>query len=474
MTDQHYRGPNWWPLSLVWDGVHRSGVRRVVAVWLVLSLLAVLTAVLEAEFGWSGMPLHLGGVTVGLTVYPPMFPAVLLAIWIGPLWGMVPAYVATFVSGLYSGMAIEVAALFALATPVEVMIVWGSMVTLNIHPDLDRAGDLWQYLIVALIAATASSLAVLIWNQTRQLDLVMGRLVWQGWVIGDFLQLALLVPPALHWAGGPARRWVDRQLGVPPRHEFSYTRSVVLVVILLGALGAMVFQGVGMVLETFEASLPALTGQGAAVMERLAEIGLFLGLLFTVALLATFLFSSALARISERERTEGLRDALTGCFNRRAFRELFQKEAERSRRLGQGIAVIFFDIDHFKRINDEFGHEMGDEVLRRLPRRVRGVMREHDLLFRWGGEEFVALLPHTSPADAEHLAERIRRAVAEAPLVSQSVPRPVQVTLSLGTAGTEEYPASPDLLIAHADRASYVAKHQGRNRVASFAPAAGE
>lgn len=471
MTDQHYRGPNWWPLALVWDGLHRSGVRHVTAVWLLLGGLAVLSAVLEARLGWSGMPIRLGSLTIGFSVYPPIFPAILLAIWIGPMWGVVPAYLATLVSGLVGGMSLEVAALFALTTPLEVMIVWGSMVTLNIHPDLDRSSDFWQYLIVVLMAATASSLAVLIWNQTRQLDLAQGRLVWEGWVIGDFLQLAVLVPPTLHFLGGPVRRLVDRKFGVPPRHEFSYTRSVVLVVILLGMLGAMVFQGVGMIVEALEESLPVLTAQGATLLERLAEVGLFLGLLFTVSLLATFLFSSSLARISERERTEGLRDTLTGCFNRRAFRELFQKEAERSRRLGQGIAVIFFDVDHFKQINDEFGHEMGDEVLRRLPRRVRGVMREHDLLFRWGGEEFVALLPHTGAADAEFLAERIRRAVAETPLVTHGVARPVGVTLSLGTAGTEEYPASPDLLIARADRASYVAKHEGRNRVATFAAA---
>lgn len=469
MTEQHYRGPNWWPLALVLDGLHRRGVRHVTLIWLALGVVAVFTALLEAKRGWSGLPIHIGGMTVGLTVYPPMFPAVLLAIWIGPMWGVVPAYTATLASGLSSGMPLEVAALFALATPLEVMIIWGSMVTLNIHPDLDRPADFWQYLIVALIAATASSLAVLIWNQTQQLDLVAGRLVWQGWVLGDFLQLLLLVAPALYFLGGPVRRWVDRKFGVPPRHEFSYPRSVVLVVILLGILGAMVFQGVGMVMDTFESSLHVLTAQGVAVMERLAEIGLFLGLLFTVALLATFLFSSALARISERERTEGLRDTLTGCFNRRAFRELFQKEAERSRRLGQGIAVIFFDVDHFKQINDDFGHEMGDEVLRQLPRRVRGAMREHDLLFRWGGEEFVALLPHTGASDAEALAERIRGVVADTPLVAQGVARPIGVTLSLGTAGTEQYPASPDLLIAQADRASYVAKHEGRNRVATVA-----
>jgi diguanylate cyclase (GGDEF)-like protein len=364
-----------------------------------------------------------------------------------------------------SGMEPAVAGLFAFATPLELLLIWGSMVILDIHPDLPEARDLGLFLLVGLIAATASSLATLIWNQTRALDLVTGQRVWQGWLIGDLAQLWLLTPPLLHWLGAPARRWIDRQIGVPPRQRISYTRSVVVLLVALGMLGALVFQGVGMAIETLGAAEGLVRPGGEPLLERFGEIGLFLGLLFGVTLLTTFLFTSALARMGERARRESLRDMLTGCYNRRAFPDLFQRESERSRRLGQGIAIVFFDVDRFKEINDAYGHEVGDRLLRLLPYRVRGVMREHDLLFRWGGEEFVAVLPHTSPGDAARLADRIRKAVAEQPLVTEYVPRPISVTVSVGAAGAREYPVDPDRLIAAADAACLRAKREGRDRV---------
>jgi diguanylate cyclase (GGDEF)-like protein len=458
----------------VWREARRPGVRVIIAVWLLTAALGVATAVAEALMGWSGLPVAIGTVTVGVTIYPPLFVTVLLAVWLGPLWGAIPAYLATLTSALLSGMPVDIAALFAAATPVELVLIWGSMVTLNVHPDLRSAGDLGRYLLVTVIAATAASLATLIWNETQGLDLVQGQRIWQGWVLGDLLQLWLFVPPVLHWFGPRMRPWVGRRIGVPPRQQISYTRSVVLVAVLLGLLAALVFRGVGMVIETLQVAAALLTPEGGQILDRLGVLALFLGLLFAVTLLTTFVFSSALARIGERERFQGLRDVLTGCFNRRAFPDLFQREAERSRRLEQGISVVFFDIDRFKEINDRYGHEAGDRVLRLLPHRVRGVMREHDLLFRWGGEEFVILLPHTAPADARHLAERIRRTVAEHPLAMQDVPEPISVTLSLGAATAVDLPADPGRLIAEADAACYTAKRQGRNRVCSSETAESE
>jgi diguanylate cyclase (GGDEF)-like protein len=146
-------------------------------------------------------------------------------------------------------------------------------------------------------------------------------------------------------------------------------------------------------------------------------------------LLTLVVFSAALARLSERQRRQALIDPLTGCLNRRAFDSIFQREAERSRRLGTGISLILFDVDHFKRINDVYGHQTGDEVLRRLAIRARLTLRSSDLLFRWGGEEFVVLLPHTEPSAARSLAERLRTVVRSSPLVEEKVLQPLSITL---------------------------------------------
>lgn len=244
-----------------------------------------------------------------------------------------------------------------------------------------------------------------------------------------------------------------------------YTSSVALTTTVVAAMSLLVFQGADLVLDSLALSPSLQTPDGAALMDRVRSVALFLGLLVVLAVVTTMVFAGVLARRGERERHVALRDPLTGSFNRRAFYPLFQKESDRSRRLGLGLAVIFFDIDHFKRLNDAHGHETGDRVLEQLARRVQHTLREHDLLFRWGGEEFLVLLPHSSGHDAAAVAERIRAAVADEPLVRSGVPHPIRVTLSLGVAAAESLPADPGALIARADAATYLAKYNGRDRV---------
>jgi diguanylate cyclase (GGDEF)-like protein len=135
------------------------------------------------------------------------------------------------------------------------------------------------------------------------------------------------------------------------------------------------------------------------------------------------------------------------------------------------VAVVFLDIDHFKRVNDRHGHETGDRVLQQLSARLLGIIRETDLLFRWGGEEFVILLPHSAPGEGSALGERIRAAVAERPFAGSEVHPAVPVTVSVGVAGSAAWPIDPDALIARADSACYRAKERGRNRVEDEPPA---
>jgi diguanylate cyclase (GGDEF)-like protein len=150
-------------------------------------------------------------------------------------------------------------------------------------------------------------------------------------------------------------------------------------------------------------------------------------------------------------------DALTGVFNRRKFNELIRMEIERVNRYGKPLSFVIVDIDKFKHVNDTLGHEAGDQVLVLLATLVAGCIRTADTLARWGGEEFVLLLPHVDLAGAVELAERLRQ------LVRTSRPSP-GVTISCGVA---EYrpPETPDALFARADTALYRAKDLGRDRV---------
>jgi diguanylate cyclase (GGDEF)-like protein len=462
-VEDAYRGPTWWTLGSL------TGSARPVAVWwLLAAAVAVGLALVEARLDWSGLPLSAFGFTIGFTIYPPLTVALLLAIWLGPPWGMVPAFLATFASALSVGIAPHVAAVFALATPLEVLILWGSMVTLNISPELRRWSDLRRFLSAGLIAASASSIAVLIWSDARQLGLSQSQRLWQGWLVGDLAQIALVVAPILRFAGPGLRAGLDRRFETPPRHEFSYRASVLLTLLVSLILVGVTALGVQLIVSSLDIAPDARTESGEPLAARLREVAMFVGLLVTVLLVTTGVFSASMARLGDRERGLALRDSLTGCFNRRGFYRLFRREADRARRLSVGLALVSLDIDNFKGLNDTYGHAFGDEVLKQLAHRLRGLIREPDLVFRWGGEEFVILLSHTSPADALHMAERVRTGIASEPFVVGDDQQAARVTVSLGAAGIAAWtgePADADGLMARADAALLQAKRAGRNRV---------
>ena len=152
-------------------------------------------------------------------------------------------------------------------------------------------------------------------------------------------------------------------------------------------------------------------------------------------------------------------DSLTDTYNRRKFDEIIAEEHDNGKNKKPPFSLIMFDIDYFKRVNDKFGHSVGDEVLKQLCRLIRGLIRQGDLLIRWGGEEFILLLPATEMKEAEPFAERVRLEVEQ-----ETFPKVGQITISLGVAQLREGDSIDDL-IKRVDNSLYKAKRQGRNRV---------
>lgn len=158
-------------------------------------------------------------------------------------------------------------------------------------------------------------------------------------------------------------------------------------------------------------------------------------------------------------------DDLTGLYDRRYFFAALDKELKRAERYGAPLSLIMLDIDHFKEVNDTYGHPAGDLVLRRLAVLMRRLFRNIDILARVGGEEFVAILPSTGIDATLKVAERFRREVANQPIRMPYGPAVINITASLGVTGTSKYPASGAALFAAVDKALYQAKAEGRNRV---------
>lgn len=160
-------------------------------------------------------------------------------------------------------------------------------------------------------------------------------------------------------------------------------------------------------------------------------------------------------------------DPLTGLINRRHFIELASQAIEQARRYKRPFSVIMIDIDHFKNINDTFGHNAGDQILVEAARCMRGVLRKADIFSRFGGDEFVLFLPETSKEGARRLSERLRAAVAQRTEMVEGISMPITVSIGL-TSHLSESKYKIDTLLQEADKALYTSKQGGRDRITLF------
>jgi diguanylate cyclase (GGDEF)-like protein/PAS domain S-box-containing protein len=180
------------------------------------------------------------------------------------------------------------------------------------------------------------------------------------------------------------------------------------------------------------------------------------------------LLYSIVQDVTERKRVEEVlaheatHDPLTGALNRRAVLDALSRECSRVRRQHAGLDVVICDIDHFKEINDTYGHMVGDEVLCGLVRLLESRLRPYDYLGRWGGEEFVLILPDVKENDEDGLYDRLRKVVMDTPIPTTA--GSVSITISLGVKIWKEN-ENMDQLLTAADAALYQAKSEGRNRV---------
>jgi two-component system cell cycle response regulator len=170
-----------------------------------------------------------------------------------------------------------------------------------------------------------------------------------------------------------------------------------------------------------------------------------------------------LAEISDQLRALSRIDALTGIHNRRSFDERLEQELARTRRYDVPCSLVMIDLDLFKRANDRYGHQAGDEILRHVAALIDAEKRTGDLVARYGGEELAAILPHTEAEDAFVWAERVRARIEGEP--TRWHEQEFVVTASFGVAAVPPCEGTADALVQAADRALYAAKRRGRNTV---------
>ncbi|MCL1892878.1 MAG: GGDEF domain-containing protein [Holophagaceae bacterium] len=231
------------------------------------------------------------------------------------------------------------------------------------------------------------------------------------------------------------------------------------------------------VLKTFHANLKHLTWQTEMVSrgdftQRVHFMGVFASS-FNAMVEQLDSTRKGLIESEKKYRLLAITDSLTGLPNRHHFFEVAMAEFSRAKRYTKTFSVIMLDIDFFKKINDSYGHYVGDRVLQTVAEQIQKSLRETDFPGRYGGEEFIVLLPETAIYEAELVAERIRCSIENNKIIIDN--GSISVTASLGiynfecAAGTSDVSTqSIDEIIDRADKALYLAKNQGRNRVALF------
>lgn len=283
---------------------------------------------------------------------------------------------------------------------------------------------------IVILAGTAAVVAYLVAMENSQMRIVV--------LLGAFALLAGLRLYSLLREVNPGTRF-----------------SQILTSVALGAQGIYY-----LVLATVVFSQSA--------MERpLAQISMY-GWLFLIPMLLSIVIVFGIVllvnqTIATRLQETVRQDVLTGALTRRAMEELAEDELARSRRHSLPLSLLLLDIDHFKLVNDQYGHAAGDAALRQFAAAVRRCLRREDTFSRLGGEEFCALLPNTTVTGATQLAERIRQAVAN--LAVEAGGHRLSLKVSIGVASLGDHAGNWEDLVNQADRAMYAAKRGGRNRV---------
>lgn len=263
--------------------------------------------------------------------------------------------------------------------------------------------------------------------------------MWTGWESGFHCYLLALIPVLMFndkWRTGGA------------------VAATLAVAIIYVALRAAARQGPLVVIES-----------------RMLEVVQYsnIAVLLAALIVISLFFRFASETIETRMETFAMTDALTGLPNRRCMLEQIARERSRAARGAEVAAIIIADIDHFKRINDRYGHEAGDAVLKGISRVLRGQLRQHDTVARWGGEEFLFLLPDTNEVEAGRLAERLRFEVMKARIGFQDMV--IAVTMTFGVSSMSAQ-TDFDSGLRSADRALYHGKVSGRNLVVCYEPTA--
>lgn len=440
--------------------------------WLALGIICIALGIVTVSQSLYGMHLTFGELHIYLTLYPPQIVCMLLVLGFGWVWGAIPAYASTFVLALYAGMPWPWAVLFACADPLGFAIMAIGYRAIPTRRNLSSWLSWLYYIQLSFASAICSSTGALIWSYTNHVDSYGVLSVWYGWWFGIFLQSVLIAGPLLAWLWPKMLAWRQRY-SKPISNTPGDIRRRILYMLSTVTAGVLLYGFQTMQLSIHQSELAPL-GDLTALRHALNLMQQTLWAFFWVFAVVV-LFTSLMGyqiyrhwqekndRLLLESRNLARTDGLTGLLNRRAMDEHLQAAFDRIQGTNRKASLLLIDIDHFKRINDQYGHPAGDAVICHIAALIRQVAGEQDTTTRYGGEEFLVLLPQAGTRDSVLLAERLRSCLAKASISYEA--QSIYCQVSIGVAELQDGDASYSDWLRRADRALYEAKQTGRNRI---------
>ncbi len=451
----------------------------VLGAWVLSVALSIVLGLATVIQQWSGLPLSFGGVDIYITVYPPLLICLWWSLSFGWWWGAIPAYLATLSLALYAGMPLAWALLFACSNPLGFAVLVLGYRAIAVSRNLRNLESLLVFIQLAFVASVFGSSGALVWCYTNRIDTTAALPIWQGWWLGSFLQSVLLVGPLMYASWPAMSRWQSRNPACLSQ-DAPHPRRRVLQLIAIMLLGVLAYGFVTIGLGSSRVER-AIDGEEHATLVQAVEIlhatswvffWIFALIILFLAFFGYRLFmrwqtlSSELIRKLEQANAElavmARTDALSGLNNRRVSEQYIEEQWKRSLR-GEPSGLLMIDIDHFKAINDQYGHDAGDAVIRALAQQLRAQLRGIDVAGRWGGEEFVVVLPNTDLGGIRTLAERLLEQVQRNPVHHGATA--IAYSISIGASLVLADDRSAEAALKRADQALYAAKQQGRNRL---------